>query len=460
MMLTTHQAAHLIGAQTSGADLPFLRVVTDTRLVQAGDLFVALKGDRFDAHDFVAEALAAGAVAALVRSDFALPNAALIHVADPLLALGALAAAWRARFTLPLAGITGSNGKTSVKEMLRSILEAASSPEAVLATAGNFNNDIGLPLTLLRLSAQHRFAAIEMGMNHTGEIRYLADLARPTAVLVNNAQRAHVGHFASVTEVARAKGEIFENLPAGAVACLNADDPHAPLWRDLAGDAPRIEFGLHAGTVHAEALTLAAQCSTFTLVTPQGRAAVVLAVAGEHMVRNALAATSLALAMGVPLAAIAAGLSAFAGVKGRLHTHTTALGLTVIDDTYNANPDSVLAAIRVLAAYPAPRCLVFGDIGELGEGGAAMHAEIGAFARAQGIEHLLTLGTLSAEASHAFGAGAVHFDTLPPLLTQLDTLLAPPLTVLIKGSRFMRMERVAAHLLTDSSHPTQLRGVP
>lgn len=160
------------------------------------------------------------------------------------------------------------------------------------------------------------------------------------------------------------------------------------------------------------------------------------------------------------MAAIAAGLSAFAGVKGRLHTHTTALGLTVIDDTYNANPDSVLAAIRVLAAYPAPRCLVFGDIGELGEGGAAMHAEIGAFAKTQGIEHLLTLGTLSAEASHAFGAGAVHFDTLPPLLTQLDTLLAPPLTVLIKGSRFMRMERVAAHLLTDSSHPTQLRGVP
>ncbi len=261
VMLTTHAAAQAIGAAASGADVGFSRVTTDSRAIQPGDLFVALKGERFDAQDFVADALAAGAAAALVRTDFPeLPGASLIRVDDTLAALGRLAAHWRTvGFAGRMAGITGSSGKTSVKEMLRAILVAEAGEDAVLATAGNLNNDIGVPLTLLRLRPQHQFAVIEMGMNHSGEIRYLADLARPDVVAINNAQRAHAGHFASVEDIARAKGELFEQLPAGVTACINLDDAHAGLWQQLAGHAPQLGFGWQRGEVQVASCTLAAR---------------------------------------------------------------------------------------------------------------------------------------------------------------------------------------------------------
>jgi len=452
-MLTTHAAALAIGGQADGADVAFARVTTDSRAIQPGDLFVALKGERFDAQDFVADALAAGAAAALVRTDFPeLPGASLIRVDDTLAALGRLAAHWRTvGFAGRMAGITGSSGKTSVKEMLRAILAAQVGDDAVLATAGNLNNDIGVPLTLLRLRPQHQFAVIEMGMNHSGEIRYLADLARPDVVAINNAQRAHAGHFASVEAIARAKGELFEQLPAGVTACINLDDAHAGLWQQLAGHAPQLGFGWQRGEVQVAACTLAAAHTALTLRTPQGEVHTRLQVPGEHTVRNALTATSLALALGVPLTAIAAGLAAFAGVAGRLQRRQRADGVVILDDTYNANPDAMRAALRVLASQPGARHAVLGDIGELGDGGAAMHAEVGAYARELGIDSLHGLGELSAHTVAAFGPAGRHYPDLDALVDGVQRTVNAPASVLVKGSRFMRMERVVARLLPEAT---------
>ena len=449
VMLTTYAAAQAIDGRASGADVGFARVTTDSRAVQAGDLFVALKGERFDAHDFVAGALAAGAAAALVCADFPeLPGASLIRVEDTLAALGRLAAHWRTvGFAGRMAGITGSSGKTSVKEMLRAILVAEAGEDAVLATAGNLNNDIGVPLTLLRLRGAHRFAVIEMGMNHPGEIRYLASLARADAVAINNAQRAHAGHFASVADIARAKGELFESLPAGVTACVNLDDAYAGLWQTLAGDARQIGFGWSQGEVRVTDCQLHSDRVALTLATPLGPIAAEIPAPGEHVARNALTAVSLAIALGVSASAIAQGLSQFAGAPGRLQRKLRADGVLVLDDTYNANPDSMRAALRVLAAQPGARHAVLGDIGELGDGGPAMHAEVGAFARELGIDSLHGLGELSAHTVAAFGSGGQHYADLDALLAGLAPLLHAPATVLVKGSRFMRMERVSAALL-------------
>lgn len=445
-MLTLSAAARALFAVHTGPDAEFGRVVTDSRAVRPGDLFVALKGERFDAHDFVADVLSRGAAGALVRCDFDLPGASLVKMADTRIALGQLGAAWRARFTLPLAGITGSNGKTTVKEMLRAILTEQWDGAAVLATEGNLNNDIGMPLTLLRLNPAHRAAVIEMGMNHHGELTYLSGLARPTVALVNNAQRAHVGHFGSVADVARAKAEIFAGLADDGVAVINADDPNAALFRAAAGARRVVSFGLQHGDVRAESVRLDAGESRLRIATPAGEFDTVLAVPGEHMVRNALAATAVALQMDVRPAAIARGLAAFGGVKGRLARKTAANGAAVIDDSYNANPDSVRAAIDVLAAQPGEKWLVFGDIGELGEAAPALHREIGEFARASGIDRLLTLGENAALAAAAFGPGATAcagFDTLAAALAGVPA----DATVLVKGSRFMKMER-AVDVLT------------
>ncbi|MDN0075030.1 UDP-N-acetylmuramoyl-tripeptide--D-alanyl-D-alanine ligase [Crenobacter sp. SG2303] len=446
-MLTLELAAQLAGGRLDGVDAAVGRVVTDSRAIQAGDLFVALRGERFDAHDFVAQALADGAVAALVADDFALPGATLIRVADPHAALGRLAAGWRARLSPKLAGITGSNGKTTVKEMLAAILAAHAGADAVLATAGNFNNDIGLPLTLLRLTGQHRYAVIEMGMNHPGEIAYLTRLARPDVALVNNALRAHLGGFDGVEGIARAKAEIFEGLAETGLAVINADDGNAALFREAATRHRQLSFGLEQGEVRAESVELAGLVSRFTLVSPADKVAVTLPAAGLHNVRNALAAATVALAFEVPLATIAAGLAAFAGVKGRLQQKRAACGATVLDDSYNANPDSMKAGLDVLAGFAAPRVFVMGDIGELGDTAPALHAEVGAYARERGIERLLTLGPLARRAAEAFGNGAEAFDELPALLAALDAELKTDATVLVKGSRFMKMERVVDHLV-------------
>ncbi|BAK75017.1 UDP-N-acetylmuramoylalanyl-D-glutamyl-2, 6-diaminopimelate--D-alanyl-D-alanine ligase [Pseudogulbenkiania sp. NH8B] len=446
-MLMLSDVAQLAGGRLAGADAEVTRVVTDSRAAGPGDLFVALKGEHFDAHDFVADVLAQGAAGALVRQDFALPGAALVQVDDTRLALGRLAAGWRARFELPLVGITGSNGKTTVKEMLTAILAAHAGRDTVLATAGNFNNDIGLPLTLLGLNAGHRYAVIEMGMNHFGEIRYLTGLARPRVALVNNALRAHLGGgFSGTADIARAKSEIFEGLAEDGVAVINADDPHATIFRAAAAGHRLLSFGLGEADVNARDVTLSDTAAHFVLCSPQGDVAVALPAPGEHNVRNALAAAAAALALEVPLAAIAAGLAGFAGVKGRLQRKRAGNGATLIDDTYNANPDSMKAGIDVLLQALAPRWFVMGDIGELGENAPALHAEVGAYARERGLDALLTLGDLSRHAAAAFGAAANHFDTLDALLSYLDSHLPADATVLVKGSRFMRMERVVEHL--------------
>jgi UDP-N-acetylmuramoyl-tripeptide--D-alanyl-D-alanine ligase len=450
-MMTLQQAAQWAVGTLSGAggQVRLTRVVTDSRAVQPGDLFVALKGERFDAHDFVADVLARGAAAALVAEDFALDNASLIKVDDTRLALGRLAAGWAGALPALRVGITGSNGKTTVKEMLSAILKAHAGAQAVHATAGNFNNDIGLPLTLLGLTAAHRYAVLEMGMNHHGELTYLSKMARPQVALVNNAMRAHIGHFADTADIARAKAEIFSGLQADGVAIVNADDANIALFRAAAGAHRICSFGLQQiADIRARDISLQALDSQFILCSPQGEQAISLPAPGEHNVRNALAAAAMALALDVPLAAIAAGLAVFGNAKGRLQQKTGRHGGVLIDDSYNANPDSMKAGIDVLAGLPAPHCFVMGDIGELGDTAPQLHREVGEHARQRGIAQLVTLGELSRHAAAAFGDGAHSFDDFAALASWLDANLQAGASVLVKGSRFMRMERVVEHLTT------------
>jgi len=405
---------------------------------------VALRGERFDGHAFVDASLSSGATAALVEQGAAVKtlDAPLILVSDTREALGRLSAFWRARFTLPLIAVTGSNGKTTVKDMLSAILRAAVGENAVLATVGNLNNDIGVPLMLLRLCDRHRYAVIEMGMNHVGEIGYLTELARPAVALVTNAGVAHLGEVGSRERIARAKGEIYAGLDETGVALINADDEFAPLWRDLNRGRRVIEFGIEQPAVVSAQFELSALGSLLSVSTPSSVYVARLQVPGTHNVRNALTAAAAAYALGVAPAATAAGLATYAGTKGRLQRKAGRGGAVVIDDTYNANPDSVKAAIAVLAAASGRRVLVLGDMGELGEAGPALHAETGEEARRAGVNHLLTLGELSEEATRAFGSAAKHFRELGDLCAALEPLLGRDTTVLVKGSRFMRMERV------------------
>ncbi|MDZ5455510.1 UDP-N-acetylmuramoyl-tripeptide--D-alanyl-D-alanine ligase [Azohydromonas lata] len=443
-MLTLREAQSLLpGATLVGApDTVIARVHTDTRTLQPGDLFVALRGERFDGHDHLAAAQAAGAAAAIAER--ALDPAALpgLLVPDTLTALQALSAAWRARFeALPLVAVTGSNGKTTVTQMTASILRAWQG-DAALGTAGNFNNHIGVPLTLLRLRPEHRAAVVELGMNHPGEIAELARLVRPTVALVNNAQREHQEFMASVEAVARENGSVIEALGAGGCAVFPADDAFTPLWAELAGARRVLRFG-PGGEVRGQAQWVADHWS-LALDTPMGSARLALRMPGEHNVRNALAAAACALAAGAPLAAVVQGLEAFQPVAGRSQLKKLLRGgaeCTLVDDSYNANPDSVRAAIELLAALPAPRALLLGDMGEVGDQGPAFHAEVGALAAQRGIEHFWCAGTLCAHAAQAYGAGARHFASTEALLDAVPALPQVP-SVLVKGSRFMRMERV------------------
>ncbi len=443
-MLSLSAAAKALNAETSGADVTFSGVTTDSRAVAAGDLFVALKGERFDGHNYVRQVMEQGAVAALVeRRDPAWGDFPVLVVKDARLALGELAGHWRSRFTIPVVALTGSSGKTTVKEMIAAILRAqAGVADQVLATKGNLNNDIGMPLTLLGLRDTHRYAVIEMGMNHPGEIAYLSRIARPDVALIINAQAAHLAGLGTVEAVARAKGEIFEGLAANGTAVINADDPHAALWQELAGGHRVIRFGLKQQAEVSASFKLQPFGSEIEMVTPTGKFAVALPVPGEHNVRNALAAAAVAQELDVDNATIAAGLAKISSVKGRLLKNPCLHGATMIDDTYNANPGSVRAAIAVLAGMPGKKVLVLGDMGELGENARALHAEIGAAAKAVGIDLLFTLGDLSAAAAQAFGEGGRHFEYIEDLLHDIENRLAPDVTVLVKGSRFMQMERV------------------
>lgn len=431
-------------------------VSSDGRSLRPGQLFVALRGEHFDGHDFIRQAAAAGASAALIEQAWLdrqtpadLPaGLVLISVDDSRRALATLAAGWRAGFELPLIGITGSNGKTTVKEMCAAILRAALDPaaggESVLATRGNLNNDIGLPLTLLGLRAHHRAAVIEMGMNHPGEIAALSALAQPTVAVVTNAQRAHLEGMGTVEEVAQEKGSIYDSLAADGVAIINADDSHAGQWRARAGDRQVLSFGRAAGAdVQLLSVRPLGSAQTIVLVTPQGELACELALLGEHNALNAAAATAACLAAGVRLDAVRAGLSSFAGVPGRLQQRAGIGGALIIDDSYNANPDSVRAAIEVLAAMPGHTWLVLGDMGEVGEASAQLHDELGGLARSKGIDQLFALGEMAALAAHNFGEGGRHFKTADALLKALRPALDARAVVLVKGSRFMRMEKVA-----------------
>jgi len=450
MMLLAEAARALHARLIPGVGgVTFDKVSTDTRKLVKGDLYIALRGEHFDGADFIAQAAQSGAVAALVNQDAcgmqdsAIP---LLVVPDTRLALGQLAAYWRNQFDIPLVAITGSNGKTTVKEMLAAILRvAAGSADAVLATKGNFNNDIGMPLTLLQLNAQHRYAVIEMGMNHPGEIDYLTMIARPQVALINNASGAHLAGMGSVEAVAQAKGEIFAGLQHGGSAIINADDEYAPLWRKLAGASSLLEFGLNQQADVSGVWQPLATGLRLEVRTPLGDFTADLQVPGEHNARNALAATAAAIALNLPLENIVAGLEAFAGVSGRLQRKPARHGATVIDDTYNANPASMRAAISVLAQAGGRRLLVLGDMGELGENAADFHAEIGREALQAGIEQLYALGELSRNAAREFGSNAQHFASVEDLQAALEKQLDAHTTVLVKGSRFMKMERVVAY---------------
>ncbi len=456
-MMQLSQAAAALQARQTGVDVRFSAVSTDTRTIAPGDLFIALKGENFDGSKFVAEALKAGAVAAVVnaasREQLAQslnPESSILYVEDTRIALGQLAAHWRKQFDIPLIAITGSNGKTTVKEMLAAILrEATGSEDSVLATKGNFNNDIGMPLTLLKLRATHRYAVIEMGMNHPNEIDYLTRIACPDVALVNNATGAHLQGLGSVEGVARAKGEIFAGLKSDGTAVINADDVHAALWRNLAGQYRLMDFALEHSAAVRGTWSVQGYGGALQARTPAGELKLVLQVPGEHNARNALAAATAALAVQVPLPTIVSALEGFGGVAGRLQRKQALHGATLIDDTYNANPASMHAALEVLAQAQGKRIFVLGDMGELGDDAAQFHREIGIAARELGIERLCALGTLSAEAVREFGAGAQHFADIDALNAALEKELDAQTTVLVKGSRFMKMERVVQFCAQD-----------
>ncbi len=477
-------AAKAVDGSVRGADVSFCVVSTDTRRLQPGDLYVALHGERFDGHAFVAEAQRKGAIAALVSESLSvdLPQ---LRVADTRLGLGRLAQAWRAHFNLPVVGVTGSNGKTTVKEMIARILENHSSHApsfaqagtaeregrshrkeggdehgAVLVTQGNLNNDIGVPLTLLRLQSSHRYAVIEMGANHGGEIAYLTELTHPSVGVVTNAGAAHIEGFGTLDGVAHGKGEIFAGLAPDGVAVLNADDHYAEYWRGVIGTRRTISFGMqHPADVSAVPTSVRVELgeqlrTTFTLLAPSGTVEIALPLCGLHNVMNALCAAAVALAVGVELPDIRRGLEAMVPVQGRLQLKCGRGALRVLDDTYNANPASLVAALEVLSQASTPKILVLGDMAELGDDAAAMHAAVAEQARAAGVVRMYAVGGLSRYAVESYGIGARHFDVQASLIeaVQAEWRGDAPAVILVKGSRRMQMEKVVA-ALTAAADP-------
>ena len=461
-MMDAATAARAMNGALRGPNAWFTGVSTDSRSLAPGDLFVAIKGDKFDGHDFVSQAFDRGAAGAIVAVDRAarlapaVRNAAtetMLCVADPIKALGALARFWRRRFSLPVAGIVGSNGKTTVKEMTAAILRAEFGAENVLATAGNLNNEIGLPLTLLRLRPMHAAAAIEIGMNHPGETAILCAIAQPTIGVINNAQREHQEFMKSVADVAAEHASVLGALPDDGCAVINGDDDFAVFWREVvarrnADGASLIvrDFGLRAPAAISARYETQAWGSSVEVTTPEGGATFELKVPGRHNVSNALAAIAAATAAGARISAAATALTAFRPIRGRLNTRIAVNGATIIDDTYNANPDSVKAAIAVLANAAGAKWLVLGDMGEVGDRGPAFHREIGEYARAAGVDRLLTVGELATHAVAAFGPGGKHYADQDSLVHELNAVLQRGTTVLVKGSRFMGMEHVVERL--------------
>ncbi|WP_428309877.1 UDP-N-acetylmuramoyl-tripeptide--D-alanyl-D-alanine ligase [Hydrocarboniphaga sp.] len=447
------RAAQRIGAEFVGVDASFDRVISDTRQLQRGDLFVALVGDRFDGHDFLRRAASLGAAGALVsqRVDADLPQ---IVVPDTLRGLQDYACAWRSTFKAPVIGVTGSNGKTTTKQLLAALC-AARGP--VLATIGNLNNHIGVPLTLARLRAEHRTAVIEMGANHPHEIAQLSSLARPDIGVVTQAGDAHLEGFGSREGVARSKGELFTALGARGTAVINADDAYAALWRDLAGSARKLMFGFAAGAdVRAENFQVMAFAdgrngSRFTLITPSGRAEVELPLPGRHNIANALAAAACGVALDMDAASIAAGLGQVQGAAGRVGWKTTLQGARLIDDSYNANPTSLRAGLELLATQKGRRWAVLGGMAELGAATPQLHEEAGRAAKQLGIDRLYAQGALAPHYAAGFGGDAKIFSDTAALIAALEQDLqqepAADITLLVKGSRSARMDAVVHALV-------------
>jgi UDP-N-acetylmuramoyl-tripeptide--D-alanyl-D-alanine ligase len=454
MEMLLSDCAACVQGRLIGKDLAISSVSIDTRAIKPGQLYVAIKGHNFDGNAFVAQAEQAGAVAAIVHKGV---SAAIPHIVvdDTRLALAELAGAWRKKAAVPVVGITGSNGKTTVKEMVAAILDASDSKQSnVLYTQGNLNNDIGVPLTLLRLHEQHQYAVIEMGANHAGEIAYTSKYAQPDVVVLNNAGAAHIEGFGSLDGVAEAKGEIIRTLKQDGVAVINRDDKYFDYWKKIAGNRKALSFGLDkkadvtARDIDTE-IRDNAFVTAFTLVTAQGTVEIVLRLAGRHNVVNALAATTACLALGISLQQIKQGLESVQPVTGRLQPLVGRLGNIVIDDTYNANAASLKAGLDVLVSCAGKSWLVLGAFGELGPESPKMHGEIGELIKASGVTRLLAVGADSKNTVQAFGTGATFFDTQQDLIDALKQELKGDETILIKGSRAQRMENVVAALVDN-----------
>lgn len=434
------------GGTLIGEDREFGAVCTDTRKLGAGELFVALRGPNFDGNTYLDEAARRGAAGAIAECDGP-AGFSVIRVADGLIALQHAAQVWRARFKLPLIGVAGSNGKTTTKEMIAAILSCRG---ATLATAGNLNNHIGVPLTLLRLGSEHRHAVIEMGANHEGDVTQLAGFAAPVIGIVTNAGAEHLEGFGSLEGAARAEGELFAALGHEGTAVLNVDDAFAGLWRDMTV-ARIITFGLGAKAdftardIHT-AVSAKGFRTHFTLVSPMGEQSIELQLAGKHNVINALGAAAAASTAGATLADIATGLARMRAVAGRLQWREARAGAWIIDDSYNANPSSLQAAIDVLESVAGRRFLVLGEMGELGNFARDAHRDAGRYARAHGVERLFGVGEATRLAVESFGEGASWFADTAALAEAVDRELAADVRVLIKGSRSNRLERVVAAL--------------
>ena len=439
MIATLSQAAGSMRGELQGTDGPFEGVSTDTRTIREGQLFFALQGPNFDGRDYVGVAREHGAAAAVVSSHVNDETTQII-VDDAKAALGRFGAAWRQEHDATVVGITGSNGKTTLKELIAACLKRQA---PTLATQGNLNNDIGMPLMLTRIDATHRYAVLEMGANHAGEIAYLASLANPDVVVITNAGAAHLEGFGSIDGVARAKGEILQDAKRPQVAVLNADDPFFDYWASLVSDVTCLSFGFHdSADVRADNIVAGASGTNFTLHVANENVVIALPLVGVHNVRNACAAAAVAHALGVSLDDIRAGLEDVSPVAGRLQPVRGVHGATLFDDSYNANPLSVIAAAEFLSALPGERWLVLGDMKELGDDASELHREVGEAARASGVDRLFAYGDLASSAAEGFGENARWYGSIDALVDELGEALTANVSVLVKGSRSMRMERI------------------
>ncbi len=458
MNVSLSEIAAAVGGVLSGPDRPVGFVVTDSRINVNGALFVALTGERFDGHDYVHAALSSGAAGAMVASaadDGRWRGASFVRVPDTHRALGAIAAWWRQRFTIPVVAIVGSNGKTTTKEMTAAVLRSAMGVDRVLATDGNLNNEIGIPLTVLRLRSQHEVAVVEVGMNHAGETAEAARLLRPGIGLITNAQREHQAYMHTVDAVAAEHSAAIAALPQDGVAIINSDDAYASEWRRACGTRKVVDFGLDTPARVSGVARIEGTTTKLTIRLGGSEVDTTLRVPGVHNARNALAAAAVAHVLGVPAPSIAAGLSSFSAAKGRLQVKPSAAGGVVIDDSYNANPDSALAAIEVLVAAGGTTVFIFGDMDEVGSRSQDYHAEVGRRARQRGVTRLLTIGQMASAANRAFGTPDDHHPSLEALLSAARTIDGPSTTILVKGSRFMRMERVVAALVALVETPQE-----